>query len=71
MARSRITKDEALSFLLTYIVVEQSIDLQLDQLTLFNLTSLAQQASDTINSKDGIIAHELMEELAQQYLDSQ
>ncbi len=71
MARSRISKDEALSFLLTYIVVEQSKDLQLDQITLFNLTSLAQEAADTINSKDGAIAHEVIEALAHQFLDSQ
>jgi hypothetical protein len=71
MARTRITKDEALSFLLTYIVVEQSTELQVDQFTLFNLNSLAQQASEMINSEDGIIAHEIIEELAHQFLETQ
>jgi hypothetical protein len=70
MARTKISKDEALSFLLTYIVVEQSTELQVDQFMLFNLNSLAQQASDLINSEDGIIAHEVIEELAHQFLDS-
>ena len=70
MARTRLTKDEALSFLLTYIVVEQSTELQVDQFTLFNLNSLAQQASDKINSEDGIIAHEIIEELANQLLET-
>ena len=70
MARSKISKDEALSFLLTYIIVEQSTELQLDQFTLFNLTSIAQEASDKINSEDGIIAHEVIEEFAHQFMDS-
>ena len=70
MTRTKISKDEALSFLLTYIVVEQSTELQVDQFMLFNLNSLAQQASELINSEDGIIAHEVIEELAHQFLDS-
>ncbi len=70
MARIRISKDEALSFLLTYIVVEQSTDLQIDQFTLFSLNSLAQQAADMINSEEGIIAHEIIEELANQLLET-
>ena len=69
MARSRISKEEALTFLLTYIVVEKSTAVQLDQFTLFSLTSLAEEASELINSEDGIIAHEVIEKLAHQFLD--
>ena len=68
MPRSKITKEEALTFLLTYIVIEQSTELQLDQLTLFNLTSIAEQAAVRINSEDGIIPHEVIEDIAQQFL---
>ena len=68
--KERITKEEALSFLLTYIVVEQGVSLELDQLALFNLTNLAQQAVVTINETEGIIPHEVIESLATEYLAS-
>ena len=70
MHKTRFTKDEALSFLLTYIVIEQSTELQLDQLMLFTLSNLAQQAADTINSDDGIIPHEAIEVIANNFLDN-
>ena len=66
----RITKEEALSFLLTYIIVEQGKSLTLDQLSLFNLTNLAQRAVDEINAAEGIIPHEIIESLATEFLES-
>lgn len=70
MARGKLSKEEALSFLLTYIVVERSIDLDLNQVALFQLTSLAQEAADTVNSQDGTIPHEVIESLAAPFIDS-
>ena len=70
MHKTRLTKDEALSFLLTYIVIEQSRELQLDQLMLFTLFNLAQQAVDTINSDDGVVPHEAIEVIANNFLDN-
>jgi hypothetical protein len=66
----RITKEETLSFLLTHIIIELGLTLQLDQLHLFNLSNLAQQAATQINDSDGVIPHEIIEELAKEYLES-
>ena len=68
--KHRVTREEALSFLLTYIVVEQNQNLVLDQLTLFNLTNLAQKAVDETTDSEGIIPHEIIELLAKEYLDT-
>jgi hypothetical protein len=67
--KERISKEEALSFLLTYIVVEQNHHLVLDQLALFNLTNLALRAVDEMTGSEGIIPHEVIESLAKEYLD--
>ena len=68
MKKSRITKDEALSFLLTYIVVEKAQELVLNQLSLYDLTRMAQDAASKINEEDGIIPHEVIESIAKDYL---
>ena len=68
--KHRITREEALSFLLTYIVVERNQNLVLDQLTLFNLTNLAQRAVDETTDSEEIIPHEIIESLAKEYLDT-
>lgn len=68
--KERITKEETLSFLLTYIVVERGQALTLDQFALFNLTNLARQAAEEIAAAEGIIPHEVIERLAGEYLDS-
>ncbi len=70
MHKTQFTKDKALSFLLTYIIIEQSTALQLDQLMLFTLSNLAQQAADTINSDDDVIPHEAIEAIANNFLDN-
>ncbi len=67
-SKERITKAEALNFLLTYIVIEQGKSLHLDQLALFNLTNLAQRAVEQIEQTEDIIPHEVIESLAQEYL---
>lgn len=66
--RERISKADALNFLLTCMVVERGTTIELDQLTLFNLNSIAQQAADEINESDDIIPHEVIETLATEYL---
>lgn len=66
--KERISKEEALSFLLTYIVVERGQAITLDQLTLFNLTNLAKQAVHQISESDGIIPHEVIESLATEFI---
>ena len=67
--KERISKEEALSFLLTYIVVECGATIALDQLNLFNLSNLAFRAVDKINESDGIIPHEVIESLASEFME--
>ena len=68
--KERINKAETLSFLLTHIVVDRGHSLKLEQLSLFKLTSIAQRAADEINEYNEIIPHEVIETLAEEYLDS-
>ena len=67
MTKARISKDETLTFLLTHLVIDQGKTLSLDQLALFQLTSLAQQAADRINNEEGVIPHEVVETLAAEF----
>ena len=66
----RITKEEALSFLLTHIVVEQGVSLGVDQLILFQLMNLAAQGTQLINGSDEVTPHEVLEELAADFLQN-
>ena len=68
--KDRISKEEALNFLLTHIIVERGKSVMLDQLTLFNLTNLAQQAVNQISESEGIIPHEVIESLAAEFLEN-
>ncbi len=67
----RVTKEEALNFLLTHIVVERGLVLTIDQLALFNLNNLAQRAVEQIAETEGIIPHEVIEALASEYFEQQ
>ncbi len=69
MKKTRISKDESLSFLLTYIVVERNVTLNLDQLALFRLTTVAQQAAERINQEESMIPHEVIEAMAAEFLE--
>ncbi|MDG1206234.1 MAG: hypothetical protein P8N51_12775 [Pseudomonadales bacterium] len=66
--RTRISRDEALSFILTYIIVEKSTPFQLDQLNLFNLTNLASAAAQKLSDEEGLIPHEVIEEVVAPFL---
>jgi hypothetical protein len=59
-----MTKQEALSFLLTHIVVEKSYHFELNPASLFKLITLADEAEQVINSSEGVIPHEVLEGLA-------
>ncbi|MEJ6516380.1 MAG: hypothetical protein ACKVKL_12360 [Pseudomonadales bacterium] len=67
--RTRISRDEALSFILTYIIVEKSTAFQLDQLSLFSLTNLASQAAQKLSDEEGLIPHEVIEEIVAPFLN--
>tara|TARA_Y100001934_G_scaffold251596_1_gene314879 strand:- start:455 stop:676 length:222 start_codon:yes stop_codon:yes gene_type:complete len=68
MIESRITKEEAFSFLLTYIVVDQGRTVELDPVTLFNLMRIAGEAELVVNREDGVIPHEVIEEAAKAWI---
>ena len=70
MQRAKITREETLTFLLTYLVVEEGHELTLNQMTLFQLSTLAQEAADKINTEEGVIRHEVIEELARPFIES-
>jgi len=64
----RITKEEALSFLLTHMVAERSFSLQLDQLALFELMNVAAHGTQVINNAEDVTAHEVLEALADEFI---
>ena len=64
---SRLSQQEALSFLLTHLVVERQMSFEMNQMTLFRLLSLATEAEETVNRTDGAIPHEVIEQLASQF----
>lgn len=70
MKKERISRAEALSFLLAHIIVERDVSIELDQLGLFNLNKVAQRAVDEISNSDDIIPHEVIERLAKEYLEN-
>ena len=69
--KERINKAEALNFLLSHIIVERRESLVLDQFGLFKLNSIAQRAVDAINLSNEVIPHEVIENLADEYLRSE
>ena len=68
--KERINKAEALDFLLSHIIVDRGHSLHLDQLSLFRLSTIAQQAAEAINRSSEAIPHEVIENLADGYLRS-
>ena len=69
MSSQRISREEALSFLLTYIVVDRSHSFEMNAAALFSLTSLAGEAEAVINREQGVIPHEVIETMATQFLE--
>ena len=63
-----MTKQEALSFLLTHIVVEKSIHFELNPASLFKLMTLADEAEQLISNGEGVIPHEVLENLAADFI---
>jgi len=68
--KSRLTKEEALSFLLTYLLVDRQQTFTMDQMTLFNLSNLAAEAESRLTQEEGLIPHEVIEALADQFIET-
>lgn len=68
--KARISKEEALAFLLTYLIVDRQLVFELNQLSLFNLSNLAAEAELKLSKEEGLIPHELIETLAEQFIET-
>tara|TARA_R110002072_G_scaffold59158_5_gene150745 strand:- start:16735 stop:16947 length:213 start_codon:yes stop_codon:yes gene_type:complete len=68
--KSRLSKEEALSFLLTYLIVERQQSFTLNQMTLFSLSNLALEVEHRLSSEEGLIPHEVIEALADQFIET-
>jgi hypothetical protein len=64
---ARISKEEALSFLLTHLVIEKQQTIALNQMSLFKLMTMAAQGADRINKEEDAIPHEILQELAETF----
>ncbi len=62
-AMARLNKEEALSFLLTHLVVERGETFEMNPLTLFHLMHLAAEAENRMQQEQGVIPHEVIEEI--------
>ena len=71
MPSRRLSKEEALSFLLTHIVVEKSHCFEMNPAMLFNLMTMAAEAESRINEEEGVIPHEVIEQIAGRFLEQQ
>ncbi len=63
-----MTRQEALYFLLTHIVVERQHYFELNPQSLFALMSIAGEAEDSLSDREGLIPHELLESLAADFI---
>lgn len=66
--RSRLSREEALSFLLTHIVVERQHAFEMDQTTLFEIMTMAATAESRVNQEEGAIPHEVIETIAAEFI---
>ena len=62
--KPKLSKGEALSFLLAHIVVERNCSFELNPKNLFKLNHMAAEAVALIEQKEDIIPHEVIENIA-------
>ena len=67
--KERISREEAISFLLTHIVVERACSFEMNQFNLFQITTLAAEAQDILSREEEAIPHEIMEGLAIRFIE--
>lgn len=68
MRSRRLSKEEALSFLLTHIVVEKGHSFEMNPTTLFTIMTMAAEAESRINAEEGVIPHEVIEDIAADFV---
>ena len=69
MKSGRLTREAALSFLLTHLVVERQYAFEMNANNLFRLITLAGEAEHRVNTEEGIIPHEIIESIASEFMD--
>ena len=62
--KSKLSKEDALSFLLTHIVIERNSPFEMNQMNLFRLTQMASEAVALIEQEEDTIPHEVIESIA-------
>jgi len=66
----RLTKADAIAFLLTYIVVEKGQNFEMSALNLFHIMSMADIAVEQAIQQENSIPYEIIEALAQPFIQS-
>ena len=69
MRSVRLSKEEALSFLLTHLVVEKGQVFEMNPSTLFAMMTLAGEAENRLSREEGLIPHEVIEAIAETFLN--
>lgn len=67
--RNRLSREEALSFLLTHLVVERQYSFEMNQASLFQIMNLAAEAESRLGEEEGLIPHEVIEQLATRFIE--
>jgi len=62
--QERLSKADALTFMLTYIVVERGCTFELNPPRLFQMMTMASSAVEQLESEEDAIPHEVLEALA-------
>ncbi len=68
MPPKKLSKYDAMAYLLTRIMVDRAQPLNLTPALLFSAMNLSEQAVETIQQHKQIIPHELMESLTEEFL---
>ena len=68
MPHKKLSKYDAMAYLLTGIMVDRAQPLTLAPALLFSAMNLSEQAVETIQQHKQIIPHELMESLTEEFL---
>jgi len=63
-----MTRQEALYFLLTHIVVDKNHHFELNSQSLFTLMSIAGDAEQSLGEAQDLIPHEVLESLATEFI---
>lgn len=64
----RLTKADAVTFLLTHIVIESEISFEMNALNLFHIMSMADTAVEQAIQQQSSIPHEIMEAIAKPFI---